>query len=125
MNKKLFFAVLSLVFWFLGTTNVIAQSKSFRDILNSWIGAHYTETFGKFNGEVRQTQNTITYDSSYKTLEHEPSTGGYSGATRNGDASRNITPGRNVEVWHERWIIFYFDEKGIITTWRTKGVQLD
>jgi hypothetical protein len=112
MAKKMAFIGL---LGFLVVTMVMAQSNS--QIYNSWIGHHYTETFGKFDGKMNQTTNTITYDSSWTEDIRVWKASGFNVFTGQGMGEYGWV--KVGERTHEQWVVFHFDENGIITSWRS------
>jgi hypothetical protein len=114
---------LVVVFGFVLVTMAAAESN--REILNSWIGSHYTKLNGKFSGTVSYNGNSVTYDTSWVETRQQyvPSTGVI-------DANgQTIGPQRSsrtqtYQIKHERWVTFYFDGNGYITTWRSYGWEV-
>jgi hypothetical protein len=116
-KKMMFIFLLSFVFV------SMAAAESTRDIFNSWIGHHYTQTFGHIHGKLDQTTNSITYDSSWTETKSR-----YRVNTKmtgpKGTVGDQSSGTEYEEIYHERWVVFYFDNKGIITTWRSYGWKM-
>jgi hypothetical protein len=81
MTKKMVFIIL-LGFVFVA----MVTAKTNAEIFNSWIGSHYTKTFGRFSGKPAQTANTITYDSSWTETKSY-----YSGSYRTHSARGGVS----------------------------------
>jgi hypothetical protein len=109
-----------VLFGFMLVTMVAAESN--RDVFNSWIGSHYSKLNGKFSGTVSYNGNSVTYDSSYTSTERRYVGPEINVGSRAGSGYvRNRDPWENYQVYHERWVTFYFDRNGIITNWRSYG----
>jgi hypothetical protein len=98
-----------------------ATADSNCEIFDSWIGNHYTELGANIAGKPNYSGNSVTYDSSWTETksQYRGSPGGESAVT----GRSTSRPGETVyyKVTHERWVTVYFDEEGIITTWRSYG----
>ena len=117
-KKKVLIIALGFVF----VSIVVADTN--RQIFNSWIGCHYTDLGGNIAGRVSYNVNSITYDSSWTETKtrYIPSTGTSDmGGGNTIERSRTET----YTISHERWVTFYFDQNGIITTWRSYGWKMD
>jgi hypothetical protein len=112
-KKMMFIFLLGFVF----ASMVVAESR--RDIYDSFIGHHYTQTFGHIHGKPDQTANSITYDSSWTETKSY-----YIPGTSNSMLAGEPSRVEYQEIHHERWVIFYFDNNGIITTWRSHGWKM-
>jgi hypothetical protein len=99
---------------------VTAQSN--RAIFNSWVGHHYTELNGNIAGRVSYNGNSITYDSSWTEDEKVWKAGSFNTYTGQRGESGWVRTGR--KITYERWVTFYFDGNGIITTWRSYGWEM-
>jgi hypothetical protein len=120
-NKKLLLGLLAVLLTFGSVFTATAQSNS--EIFNSWIGSHYTKLSGKIPGRVSYNGNSVTYDSSWNEIKsrYAPRGGRSGGIAGSGTESLATPYYEDYQVYHERWITFYFDKNGIITTWRSKG----
>jgi hypothetical protein len=119
-KKKLF--VLVLVF----AAAAMVTADTNRQIFNSWVGCHYTQLGGNIAGRVSYNGNSITYDSSWTEVKREwvgPT--GVTSANGRRVGGRMEAETRTYEIRHERWVTFYFDQNGIITTWRSYGWKMD
>jgi hypothetical protein len=107
--------------WDLFYQGEVPAKKSNREIFNSWVGHYYTELGSNIAGRVSYSGNSITYDSSWTETKETyiPSRGTSSMEGQIGPSSSAGTETYYIE--HERWVTFYFDENGIITTWRSYG----
>jgi hypothetical protein len=93
---------------------------SARQIFDSWVGSHYSELGNNISGRVSYNGNSITYDSSWTEDERVWKSSAYNGATGEGFGDYGMVPtGR--KITHEKWVTFYFNKDGIITTWRSYG----
>jgi hypothetical protein len=106
----------------------LVAAETNRELLNSWIGHHYTELGSNISGKVSYNGNSVTYDSSWTEvkMQYVPGSGGASAVLGQGTIGE-YRPPRSVpyEIYHERWVTFYFDANGIITTWRSYGWAMD
>jgi hypothetical protein len=109
-----------VLFGFVLVTMVTAESN--REVFNSWVGYHYTQLNGKFSGSVSFNGNSITYDTSWVETRQEyvPSTG-ITDASGNTIGKSRSSRTQTYQIKHERWVTFYFDQNGVITTWRSYG----
>jgi hypothetical protein len=106
------------------TTQTTQTTQSSREIFNSWIGSHYTKVNGNIPGFVSYSGNSITYDSSWtetKSRYHMRSREVY--VSSDGHATTTGQPDKveYYQIEHKKWVTFYFDADGIITTWRSYG----
>jgi photosystem II stability/assembly factor-like uncharacterized protein len=117
-KKKLFVVVLGFA-----VTAIVAANTN-RQIFNSWVGSHYTELSGKIPGRASYTENSITYDSSWTKDVRVWKGRAYNTNTGEGVGDYGmVSTGR--KITYERWVTFYFDKNGIITTWRSYGWKMD
>jgi hypothetical protein len=116
MAKKAFVVLFGFVF----VAVVTAQSN--REVFNSWVGSHYTKLTGNFRGTVSYNGNSITFDTSWTETRarYVPSTGVVDASGRTLGNQRSSRT-EYYQIRHERWVTFYFDQNGIITTWRSYG----
>jgi hypothetical protein len=113
-KKKAFVMVLGFV------VVSIVTAASNRDVFNSWVGHHYTALGRNIAGRVSYNGNSITYDSSWTEDEKVWKAGSFNTYTGQGTGQSGWVPtGR--KITYQRWVTFYFDENGIITTWRSYG----
>jgi hypothetical protein len=109
----------------------LAAAKSNREIFNSWVGHHYTKLGAKIPGRPSYSGNSVTYDSTWtetRAQSRPPSIGTADIVHGRGlITTGKVEPGRieYYTVTHERWVTFYFDSKGMITTWRSYGWPMD
>jgi hypothetical protein len=101
----------------------LAAADSNREIFDSWVGHHYTELGGNIAGRPSYNGNSVTYDSAW--TETRAQHRGYLGVA--GPGGQGVQPGgiEYYTVTHERWVTFYFDGNGVITTWRSYGWPMD
>jgi hypothetical protein len=118
MTKKRVFLIL---LGFVAISIVTAESN--RAIFNSWVGHHYTKLAGNIAGRPSYNGNSVTYDSSWTEDERVWKASGHSALLGQGSGEYGMVPtGR--KITYERWVTFYFDGNGIITTWRSYGWKM-
>jgi len=100
----------------------VAQAQN-REIFNSWIGKHYSRLDGKIPGRASFSRNSVTYDSSYtERIARYVSSRGSDGM----NGPMGVQPSRTEydDVRVERWVRFFFDANGVITTWESLGWKM-
>ncbi|MDR0408997.1 MAG: hypothetical protein LBH18_01165 [Spirochaetaceae bacterium] len=115
IKKKLF--IVAFVFAFI----TMAAADTSHQVFDSWCGSHYTKIGGNIPGRVSYGVNSITYDSSWTETKSHYISGA---STTSMGQTIGVPEEPRVETYtikHERWVTFYFDQNGIITTWRSYG----